>query len=95
MVKGYATVVDPWTVEVARNDGGAQRLTTRSIVIATGAEPVVPPIPGIENSGYLTSETMWEAFAEMDAAPARVAILGGGPIGVRAGTGAGRGWVRR
>jgi len=81
VVKGYATVVDPWTVEVARNDGGAQRLTTRSIVIATGAEPVVPPIPGIENSGYLTSETMWEAFAEMDAAPARVAILGGGPIG--------------
>lgn len=81
VVKGYARVLDPWTVEIARNDGGTQRLTTRSIVIASGAEPVVPPIPGIETSGYLTSETMWEAFAEMDTAPARVAVLGGGPIG--------------
>lgn len=79
--KGYATIVDPWTVEIALNDGGTQRLTTRSIVIASGAEPVVPPIPGIEDTGYLTSETMWDAFAQMDAAPARVAVLGGGPIG--------------
>ncbi|WP_324076494.1 MAG: FAD-dependent oxidoreductase [Erythrobacter sp.] len=81
VVKGYARVIDPWTVEIARNDGGTQRLTTRSIIIASGAEPVVPPIPGIETSGYLTSETMWEAFAAMDAPPARVAVLGGGPIG--------------
>ena len=81
VVKGYAKIIDPWTVEIARNDGGTQRLTTRSIVIASGAEPVVPPIPGIEGSGYLTSETMWDAFAQMDAAPARVAVLGGGPIG--------------
>ena len=81
VVKGYAKIIDPWTVEIARNDGGTQRLTTRSIVIASGAEPVVPPIPGIESSGYLTSETMWDAFAQMDAAPARVAVLGGGPIG--------------
>lgn len=81
VVKGYATIIDPWTVEIARNDGGTQRLTTRSIIIASGAEPVVPPIPGIEDSGYLTSETMWQAFAQMDAAPARVAVLGGGPIG--------------
>ncbi len=81
VVKGYAKIIDPWTVEIARNDGEIQRLTTRSIVIASGAEPVVPPIPGIEGSGYLTSETMWDAFAKMDAAPARVAVLGGGPIG--------------
>ena len=81
VVKGYARIIDPWTVEIARNDGGTQRLTTRSIIIASGAEPVVPPIPGIEGSGYLTSETMWDAFAQMDAAPARVAVLGGGPIG--------------
>lgn len=81
VVKGYATIIDPWTVAIARNDGGTQRLTTRSIVIASGAEPVVPPIPGIESSGYLTSETMWEAFAQMDTVPARVAVLGGGPIG--------------
>ncbi len=81
VVKGYARIIDPWTVEIARNEGGTQRLTTRSIIIASGAEPVVPPIPGIEESGYLTSETMWQAFAQMDAAPQRVAVLGGGPIG--------------
>ena len=81
VVKGYATIVDPWTVEIALNDGGTQRLTSRSIVIASGAEPVVPPVPGIEASGYLTSETMWDAFAQMDAAPDRIAVLGGGPIG--------------
>jgi pyruvate/2-oxoglutarate dehydrogenase complex dihydrolipoamide dehydrogenase (E3) component/uncharacterized membrane protein YdjX (TVP38/TMEM64 family) len=81
VVQGYARIIDPWTVEIARNDGGTQRLTTRSIIIASGAEPVVPPIPGIEASGYLTSETMWDAFAQLDTAPARVAVLGGGPIG--------------
>ncbi len=81
VVKGYAKIIDPWTVEIALNDGGTRRLTTRSIIIASGAEPVVPPIPGIEESGYLTSETMWQAFAQMDTAPQRVAVLGGGPIG--------------
>jgi pyruvate/2-oxoglutarate dehydrogenase complex dihydrolipoamide dehydrogenase (E3) component/uncharacterized membrane protein YdjX (TVP38/TMEM64 family) len=81
VVKGYARIIDPWTVEIALNDGGTQKLTTRSIVIASGAEPVVPDIPGIADSGYLTSETMWEAFAQMDTAPARVVVLGGGPIG--------------
>ncbi len=85
VVKGYATIIDPWTVEIAldakHGDGGTQRLTTRSIIIASGAKPVVPPIPGIEASGYLTSETIWDAFAAMDTAPARIAVLGGGPIG--------------
>jgi len=81
VVKGYARIIDPWTVEIALNGGGTQRLTTRSIIIASGAQPVVPPIPGIETSGYLTSETMWQAFAAMDEAPARVVVLGGGPIG--------------
>jgi pyruvate/2-oxoglutarate dehydrogenase complex dihydrolipoamide dehydrogenase (E3) component/uncharacterized membrane protein YdjX (TVP38/TMEM64 family) len=81
VVKGYATIIDPWTVEIARNDGGTQRLTTRSIIIASGAEPMVPDIPGIETSGYLTSETLWHAFAALDEAPARIAVLGGGPIG--------------
>ncbi len=81
VVEGYAKVIDPWTVEIARNDGETQRLTTRSIVIAAGAEPFVPPLDGLDNSNYLTSDTMWDAFAEMDKAPARVAVLGGGPIG--------------
>ena len=81
VVQGYGKLVDPWTVEIALNDGGKQRITARSIVIAAGAEPFVPPLEGLEGSGYLTSDTMWDAFAQLDEAPKRVAVLGGGPIG--------------
>jgi pyruvate/2-oxoglutarate dehydrogenase complex dihydrolipoamide dehydrogenase (E3) component/uncharacterized membrane protein YdjX (TVP38/TMEM64 family) len=81
VVEGYGKVVDPWTVEIARKDGVTQRLTTRGIVIAAGADPFVPPIPGLEQSNYLTSDTMWDAFAKMERAPVRIAVLGGGPIG--------------
>ncbi len=81
VVQGYATVIDPWTVEIALNNGDTQRLTTRSIVIASGAEPFVPPLKGIETSGYLTSDTMWDAFEKLDEVPRRIAVLGGGPIG--------------
>lgn len=75
---GYACIFDPWTVEI----DGAERLTARAIVIATGGEPAIPDIPGLAASGYLTSDTMWEAFAHLETMPERVAILGGGPIGV-------------
>jgi pyruvate/2-oxoglutarate dehydrogenase complex dihydrolipoamide dehydrogenase (E3) component/uncharacterized membrane protein YdjX (TVP38/TMEM64 family) len=81
VLKGYATIVDPWTVEIALQDGGSKRLTTRSIIIAAGARPFVPPLPGIEESGYLTSDTLWEKLAEYDNVPERLVILGGGPIG--------------
>jgi pyruvate/2-oxoglutarate dehydrogenase complex dihydrolipoamide dehydrogenase (E3) component/uncharacterized membrane protein YdjX (TVP38/TMEM64 family) len=81
VVKGYATIVDPWTVKIAREDGTNQRLTTRSIVIAAGAEPLVPDLPGLADSGYLTSDTLWEAFARLDQMPRRIVVLGGGPIG--------------
>ncbi|WP_292684999.1 bifunctional TVP38/TMEM64 family protein/FAD-dependent oxidoreductase [Novosphingobium sp.] len=81
VVKGYARIVDPWTVEIAREDGSSQRLTTRSIVIAAGAEPLVPDLPGLGESGYLTSDTLWEAFARLDEMPRRIVVLGGGPIG--------------
>jgi len=81
VIKGYATVVDPWTVEIALEGGGIQRLTTRSIIIAAGAAPFVPPLPGIEESGYLTSDTLWETLAEYEEIPKRLVILGGGPIG--------------
>ena len=75
--KGHARLIDPWTVEI---DGG-ERLTARSIVIAAGGEPVVPDVPGLERSGYLTSDTMWNALRGREEAPGRVAIIGGGPIG--------------
>ena len=78
---GYARFVDPWTVDVAKADGNSQRLTAKAFVIATGAAPVVPPIPGVEASGYLTSETLWDEMATRKTVPARLAILGGGPIG--------------
>ncbi len=80
-LQGYAKIVNPWTVEIALNDGSKKMLTTRSIVIATGARPVVPPLPGIEESGYVTSDTLWDEFAKLDAVPARMVVLGGGPIG--------------
>jgi pyruvate/2-oxoglutarate dehydrogenase complex dihydrolipoamide dehydrogenase (E3) component/uncharacterized membrane protein YdjX (TVP38/TMEM64 family) len=81
VVQGYAKIIDPWTVEIACNDGTVQRLTTRAIVIAAGAEPIVPALPGLEDSGYLTSDTLWEAFAQLDEIPRRIVLLGGGPIG--------------
>lgn len=81
VVKGYATIVDPWTVEIARDDGQTQRLTTRSIVIAAGAAPIVPELPGLAEAGYLTSDTLWEEFARLEAMPRRIVVLGGGPIG--------------
>jgi pyruvate/2-oxoglutarate dehydrogenase complex dihydrolipoamide dehydrogenase (E3) component len=81
VLQGYACLVDPWTVEVKLNDGRTQRLTARSIVLATGAEPFVPPLPGLDEVGCLTSDTLWEAFADRDTAPERLVLLGGGPIG--------------
>ncbi len=81
VIQGYARLVDPWTVEIKRNDGEVQRLSSRAVVIATGARPFVPPIPGIDEVGYLTSDTLWDEFAKLDEAPKRLAVLGGGPIG--------------
>lgn len=81
VIKGYAKLIDPWTVEIKLNDGGTQTLTARTLVIATGARPFVPPLPGIEETGYVTSDTLWNKFAELDEAPKKLVVLGGGPIG--------------
>ena len=76
-LQGDAKITSPWTVEV-KTAQGSQTLTTRSIVIAAGARPFVPPIPGIEQVGCLTSDTVWD-LREL---PKRlVVVLGGGPIG--------------
>lgn len=71
-IKGEARLVDPWTVEV-----NGQKLTARSIVVAAGAAPFVPPIPGLHETGFLTSDNVWE----LSALPRRLVVLGGGPIG--------------
>ena len=81
VLQGHARIVNPWTVEVTLNAGGTLRLTTRSMVIAAGARPVVPDLPGLADSGYVTSDTLWEKFSPLSALPRRIAVLGGGPIG--------------
>jgi pyruvate/2-oxoglutarate dehydrogenase complex dihydrolipoamide dehydrogenase (E3) component/uncharacterized membrane protein YdjX (TVP38/TMEM64 family) len=81
VLQGHARIVDPWTVEVTFDDGASRRLSTRSIVIAAGASPFVPPLPGLEQVGYVTSDTLWGEFAKLDAPPERLLVLGGGPVG--------------
>jgi pyruvate/2-oxoglutarate dehydrogenase complex dihydrolipoamide dehydrogenase (E3) component/uncharacterized membrane protein YdjX (TVP38/TMEM64 family) len=77
VIEGSAKIVSPWEVEITRHNGATERMSTRSIVIAAGARPFVPPIPGIEEVGYLTSDTVWN-LREL---PRRLVVLGGGPIG--------------
>ncbi|QUN31731.1 FAD-dependent oxidoreductase (plasmid) [Cupriavidus sp. KK10] len=72
VIQGRATITSPWTVDV-----NGRTLATRAIVIATGAEPVVPPIPGLETVGYYTTETIWS----LRALPRGLIVLGGGPAG--------------
>ncbi len=74
---GTAKIVDPWHVQITQDDGSVQVLSTRSIVIATGAAPFVPPLPGLDDVGYVTSDTLWELRVQ----PRRLVVLGGGPIG--------------
>jgi pyruvate/2-oxoglutarate dehydrogenase complex dihydrolipoamide dehydrogenase (E3) component/uncharacterized membrane protein YdjX (TVP38/TMEM64 family) len=81
VLQGYGKLVNPWTVEVALNNGTTQRLTARSIVIAAGARPFVPPLPGLDDVGYVTSDTLWDEFSKIDEVPKRLVVLGGGPIG--------------
>ncbi|MFH1155407.1 MAG: FAD-dependent oxidoreductase [Pseudomonadota bacterium] len=71
-IKGLASVKSPWEVEV-----NGRRLTTRSIIIATGARPMVPDLPGLAAIDYLTSDTIWK----IRTLPGRLLVLGGGPIG--------------
>lgn len=81
VIQGYARLLDPWTVEITLKDGGVQRLTSRAIILATGARPFVPPLPGLDIVGYVTSDTLWEEFSKLEHAPKRLVVLGGGPIG--------------
>ncbi|MCC6133843.1 MAG: FAD-dependent oxidoreductase [Candidatus Contendobacter sp.] len=76
VVQGTAKITSPWSVEISTAEG-AGTLTTRSIVIAAGARPFVPPIPGLTDLDYLTSDNVWN-LREL---PERLVVLGGGPIG--------------
>jgi len=72
VLMGSARIVDPWTVEV-----GDRRLVSRNIVVATGAEPMMPAIPGLEEVDPLTSETVWSLTKQ----PGTLLIVGGGAVG--------------
>lgn len=76
VLQGHARITSPWSVEVT-TPAGTQTLTTRNIVIAAGAQPFVPPIPGLAEVGCVTSDTVW-GLTEL---PRRLVVLGGGPIG--------------
>lgn len=77
VLQGHARITSPWTVQVRLVDGTEQTLSTQNIVIATGASPFIPPIPGLQETGFLTSDTIW-GLTEL---PPRLVVLGGGPIG--------------
>lgn len=72
VIEGEARLVSPWEVEV-----GGRRIRARSLVLATGARPLVPAIPGLEVVDYLTSNNLWDLREQ----PRRLVVLGGGPIG--------------
>ena len=81
VLKGHARLIDPWTVEITDAAGERRRLTTRAVIIATGARPFLPPLPGLDAVDPLTSDTLWDRLRDHDRAPARLVVLGGGPIG--------------
>jgi pyruvate/2-oxoglutarate dehydrogenase complex dihydrolipoamide dehydrogenase (E3) component/uncharacterized membrane protein YdjX (TVP38/TMEM64 family) len=76
-LSGHARLTSPWTVDIDLAGGGTRTLSAKSIVIAAGARPFVPPIPGLREVKPLTSETVWS----LRTLPKRLVVLGGGPIG--------------
>lgn len=71
-VRGAATLTSPWSVEV-----NGETIRAPKIIIATGARPRVPSIPGLAQIDYLTSDNLWD----LRVLPKRLLIMGGGPIG--------------
>ena len=76
VVTGSAKIISPWQVEITTAEK-THIISTRAIVIAAGAKPFVPPIPGLDDVGYLTSDNIWSLREK----PQRLLVLGGGPIG--------------
>jgi len=74
--RGSARLLSPWEVEI-EGPQGTETLSSRNIVIASGAVPLVPPFPGLDEINYLTTESLWKIGEN----PGRLLILGGGPVG--------------
>jgi len=77
VLQGNARLVSPWEVEVTATDGSKRTLSSRAIVIASGARPLLPPIPGLDGVEPLTSDNLWS----LRTLPPRLLVLGGGPVG--------------
>ncbi|MFW3613918.1 FAD-dependent oxidoreductase [Billgrantia antri] len=77
---GEARLQDPWRVRVT-GGAGERVLTARHIILASGARPKVPPLPGLERIDVLTSDNLWQ----LEMLPERLVVLGGGPIGCELG----------
>jgi pyruvate/2-oxoglutarate dehydrogenase complex dihydrolipoamide dehydrogenase (E3) component len=73
---GAGRVVGPHEVVVEDDLGASTSLTAKVILVCTGGRPVVPPIPGLAEVGFLTNETLFD----LERVPRRVLFLGGGPI---------------
>ncbi|MDR9439726.1 MAG: FAD-dependent oxidoreductase [Halomonas sp.] len=80
VIAGEAILEDPWRVRI-REASGERVLTTRHVIIASGARPRVPPLPGLEEIEVLTSDNLWR----LESLPERLVVLGGGPIGCELG----------
>ncbi len=88
---GHAKILDPWTVEITLNapalpsESRTITRTARAMVIAAGSAPAIPPfllaLANEDQADYLTSDTLWSAFAKLDEIPRRVIVLGGGAMG--------------
>jgi pyruvate/2-oxoglutarate dehydrogenase complex dihydrolipoamide dehydrogenase (E3) component/uncharacterized membrane protein YdjX (TVP38/TMEM64 family) len=76
-LEGSAKIISPWQVQITSANGATQNLSTKNIVIAAGARPLLPPIPGLAEMAPLTSDNVWDLRVQ----PKRLLVLGGGPIG--------------
>lgn len=80
VIQGRAKLLSPWTVEL-RTATGVRELSARAIVLATGAEPVRPDLPGLELLPHASSDALWTQLAALPQLPARMVLLGGGAMG--------------
>jgi pyruvate/2-oxoglutarate dehydrogenase complex dihydrolipoamide dehydrogenase (E3) component len=78
IVAGSASLTGPNTVAVTGTDGSRRQIETRFVLLCTGSRPAVPPLEGLEEAGFVTSETLFE----LERGPASVVMIGGGPIAI-------------
>jgi pyruvate/2-oxoglutarate dehydrogenase complex dihydrolipoamide dehydrogenase (E3) component len=78
VIEGAARFLDAQTVTVSRSGGGEIEIKARRFVIATGSSPSLPPIPGLDGTGHLTNETVFDLTVRPD----HLIVIGAGPLGL-------------